>query len=186
MRPSTTVSSNNTSFQEGDGGFTLLEVVVVVVILSIASALAVPNLLESQRQEKVKQTFSEIRGALSEAQINAIRRSGNCTVTVNNNGVTGNPQGCILERITIDSNVVHVNSTRGNLPVSITFNYNGEVTVGDIQTIHIRPKNSSGQPMPQRGYCIVIANTLGMIRTGVYDPSTPNTNCSNVDNLRYQ
>ncbi|PHV64049.1 prepilin-type N-terminal cleavage/methylation domain-containing protein [Cyanobacterium aponinum UTEX 3222] len=162
-------------------GVTLLEVVLVSVIVGIMAAMSVPNLLEEQRQQKVNEAFGKIRGALVEAQINANRKSENCTVTISETGVTGSPSGCVLENITYDNNIVEVRSTAGTLPQTIAFEYDGSLTGTLLQTIHIKRKNGANET----GKCIVIANQLGMIRTGIYDSSVPTSNCNNVENKRY-
>jgi prepilin-type N-terminal cleavage/methylation domain-containing protein len=163
-------------------GFSLFELVVVMVIMGIMSAVGVPSLIGSQRQEKVKEAYSKIRGALVEAQFNANRKSAACTVTITTTGVTGSPSGCLLENITFDSSIVDINSSAGTLPRNIVFTYKG--TTSNAQTLQIRRKTFSGTAMPETGKCIVISS-IGMIRTGIYDSTVTGTNCNNVENKRY-
>lgn len=165
-----------------EGGFSLFELIVVFVIMGVVSAVGVPSLIGSQRQEKVKEAYSKIRGALVEAQFNANRKSAACTVTITTTGVTGSPSGCLLENITFDSGMIDITSTAGTLPQSIAFTYQGTTSNG--QTLQIRRKTFSGTAMPETGKCIVISS-IGMIRTGIYDSAVPGTNCDNVENKRY-
>ncbi|MGI0481624.1 prepilin-type N-terminal cleavage/methylation domain-containing protein [Geminocystis sp. CENA526] len=167
-------------------GFTLFEVVVVSIIIGIVSAVAAPNLIESQRQERVNRTFSQVRSALVEAQVNANRMSRNCPITITTTSVTSAVSGCLLENIVIDSSIVDVRTSKtGGLPQTVTFDYKGGIPVTDIQTIHIARKNFSNTAINETGKCIVLANTIGMIRTGIYDSTVSGTNCNNVENRRY-
>lgn len=168
-------------------GFTLFEVVAVSVIIGILSAVGVPNLIASQRQEKVKSTFSQIRSALVEAQLNANRMSTSCTVTIATNGtqVTGSPAGCVLEVTSIDPSIVSV--TTGNFEAltsstnSFEFQYTGRTS--DARTLWIARKNYSNGIINDSAKCIVVSS-IGMIRTGIYNASSP-SNCENLENRRY-
>lgn len=162
-------------------GFTLFEIVIVSVIVGILSAMAVPNLIGSQRQETVNRTFSRIRSTLVEAQLNANRLSSNCPINIAVTEITSNQSGCLLENITINSSIVDITSTAGTLPQTINFSYRG--TTGNGQTLQISRKTFAGKAMPETGKCIVISST-GMIRAGIYNTSAP-SNCENLENKRY-
>ncbi len=162
-------------------GFNLLEVVLVSVIVGIMAGISVPNFLEEQRQQRVNEAFNWIRGALVEAQTNASRLSTDCTVTIDADQVSGSPPGCVLEKITFDTNIIDIRSSAGSLPQDIGFQFDGRLSSStSLQTIHIKRKNAPNET----GKCIVISNNLGMIRTGIYN-STSSANCENLENRRY-
>ncbi|AUC61401.1 hypothetical protein AA637_09645 [Cyanobacterium sp. HL-69] len=174
--------------QDPQKGFTLVEIVAILVIIGIGSALATPSLINSQRQDRVTQTFRRVTSALKEAQINANRLSTDCDVTINATSVSASPAGCLLETVTYDSSIVNVSSTAGALPQTINFDFRGETEVADIQTIRFFRQDYSSPPsaISGTGKCIVISNTLGMIRTGNMTPVDGNADdCDNPENARY-
>lgn len=161
-------------------GFNLLEVVLVSVIIGIMAAVGVPNLLESQRDARARETFKRIQGALIEAQFNANRLSQNCTVQITSTQVSGNPSGCVLEPIAIDNSIVSVTRQGFTLPPqNISFSFRG--TTGNSDTIWITRKDFSGNAMESTARCIVVS-PMGMIRTGINNGGS----CVNPDNLRYR
>jgi prepilin-type N-terminal cleavage/methylation domain-containing protein len=64
---------NNTASRKGDGGFTLLEVVVIVLILGILSAIAAPSWQAFITRQRVRtlndRVFQSLRLAQSEAKL---------------------------------------------------------------------------------------------------------------------
>jgi prepilin-type N-terminal cleavage/methylation domain-containing protein len=167
-----------------EGGFTLSEVIVVIVISSILSAITVPSLLGSLQQNKVKQAFIDLREALIQAQTNANRLSDDCTVNISATAISGSPAGCILETITIDSSVSVTKTNFNDTPTPITFSFTG--TTSNASTLWLARKDSSNTPIQTTAKCIVVSST-GMIRTGIYatDGSPPDPDCNNIENKRY-
>jgi prepilin-type N-terminal cleavage/methylation domain-containing protein len=162
-------------------GFSLFEVVIVSIIIAMVSAIAVPNLIASQRQKTVNRTYSQIRSTLTEAQINANRLSTSCPINISVTEITSSQSGCVLEKILVDSSIVDIISSAGTLPQTINFSYLG--TTGDGQTLQISRKTFTGEAIPETGKCIVVSS-IGMIRTGVYNASAP-SKCENPENKRY-
>lgn len=164
-------------------GFTLYELIVAGIIVAIASAIAVPNLLGSQREQEAKEAFTKIRGALVEAQTNANRQSTTCTVQFTPGtgvyNISGTPTGCILEPFQIDTDVVSVTKTNfSDSPTDIKFSFTG--TTSDASTLWITRKDFSNNAIQSLGRCIVVSSS-GMIRSGINDNGT----CHNRENDRY-
>jgi len=67
-------------------GFTLVEIMVVVVILGIATALAVPNFLEWQARNQLRHVTSEVATQLTLARMSAMNRNRGVNVTLQNVG----------------------------------------------------------------------------------------------------
>lgn len=61
-------------------GFTLIETLVILIIIGILSAIAAPSYLGMLNRNKVNDGLTKVRGALQEAQREAIRRSRRCQV----------------------------------------------------------------------------------------------------------
>ncbi|AFZ48771.1 hypothetical protein Cyast_2830 [Cyanobacterium stanieri PCC 7202] len=177
------VPLTNLKNRDPQQGFTLVEIVAILVIIGIGSAIATPSLINSRRQDQVNQAQSRIRSALVEAQINANRLSTSCEVTIGDTDpdnptsserlVTATPSGCLSESIRYDSDVVDVTQT------SITYNFQGRT--GNAQTIIVGRKNFNGTVIAETEKCIVVSS-VGMIRTGIGDSAD---NCSNPENARY-
>lgn len=180
-------------------GFTLAEVMVIVVIVGILAALAIPNLRGWLNKKQVDSAVDKVRGALSEAQREAIRNSLGCKVN--------------LDAVTEKVSAIYVNAagdpidkvgkpiTSGNPPISclVTGDRNlreADLAVGffgvakssvDMQSnvtstqFSYRGTNTlgsagtitfsaSGNSSYKR--CLVISSPLGIMRTGIYDDAT--------------
>ncbi|PSB46126.1 type IV pilin protein [Cyanosarcina cf. burmensis CCALA 770] len=165
-------------------GFTLIETLIVFVIVGILSAIAAPSFLSMFNRNKVNEALEQVRGALQEAQREAIRKSQSCTVTINTTNkkitspclVTGTRDlcekrdgsgNCTQSRVTL------VSTTSLGTPPSITFSFRGNTNSGGTIVIH-----SSDSSTSQQG-CLVISTGLGIIRTGDYSGSTASPSASN-------
>jgi type II secretion system protein H len=65
-----------------EGGFTLVEMMIVVAIIGIGSAIAVPNYLTWNARYQLKQAATEIQGQLTLARLAAMSRNSPVTVTL--------------------------------------------------------------------------------------------------------
>ncbi|MDJ0588552.1 MAG: prepilin-type N-terminal cleavage/methylation domain-containing protein [Pleurocapsa sp. MO_226.B13] len=167
------------SVRKLDKGFTLLEMITVVIIVGVIAAIAAPNFLGLLNRNRVNEAIRQIEGGLKEAQKQAIRSGKQCTVNINANGLS-NPMaagvdGCLLNNRVVN-NLVTLNSNR----TAIIFSGKGNITID----------NATGNPRPvlvafmangtDKQSCVVIQNTLGSMRTGEYtgDPSALGNNSS--------
>jgi prepilin-type N-terminal cleavage/methylation domain-containing protein len=106
-------------------GFTLIETLIVVIIFGIASAIAIPNFLNSYEKFKLEQAVVEVRGTLREAQRQAIRKGESCMVTIDaethkmSAPCLGFEARTLADGIDIITNIVNTtNTTAQNFPGS--------------------------------------------------------------------
>ncbi len=152
-------------------GFTLFEMLFVLVIIGILSAILAPSFLGMFSRNKVNNALAQVRGALQEAQRQAIRNSKSCTVTIDttNKKVTA---PCLVtgDRV-FDSNIgIATNET------SIQFSYKGTITLSDAGTVVLSNANTS------KKQCLVISSPLGIMRTGEYSGSTSPVSAISANN----
>jgi prepilin-type N-terminal cleavage/methylation domain-containing protein len=152
---------SNVSNQQG---FTLIESLVVLAIVGILAAIAIPSLLAAQDRAKLSQSTDLVVASLQESQREAIRRNKSCIVTLDkvNNKIIGD-EGCLL-------------TGDRNLPNAIDLYYTG--TNGDLRyglrgntttnkSIILKVKDS-----PSVARCLTVSAPLGIIRLGTYDAGT--------------
>jgi prepilin-type N-terminal cleavage/methylation domain-containing protein len=149
-----------------DLGFTLIESLIVVSIVGILLAMAIPSLIAAQNRAKLAQATEIVVASLQQAQREAIRRNQSCTLTLDkiNRKIAGQ-QGCLL-------------SGDRNLPDPIDLDYTG--IAGSIQYgIHGNTTTNKSvflaiRDSPNNTRCLTISAPLGIIRLGSYD-ATSNT-----------
>jgi len=120
---------NKTASRKGDGGFTLLEVVVTVLVLGILSSIAAPSWLAFINRQRVRtvndRVFQSLRLAQSEA-----KRTKSDRVVAFNTPVTDPPTA------TIDSIPPNRNALGQLQPLQIlTFDAGGEIKPGTIRLV---------------------------------------------------
>ena len=69
-----------------DTGFTLLELMVVVAMVAILTAIAIPNTISWQNNAKLNGDVFNLRGDLEMAKLRAIKENANVAVLYNANG----------------------------------------------------------------------------------------------------
>jgi len=168
-------------------GFTQIEILIIVMIIGILSATAVPSFLAMYNRAKLNDAVTKVRGALQEAQREAIRKSKLCTVTLDktNNKVTGS---CLVtgdrtladDGVAIATNVNPDSSISGN-PIQIKFDIRGNTTftVASSAATDTSGKiilyNSGGSISDRK--CVAISKGIGLLRFGTYNgPIDPPAN----------
>lgn len=146
-----------------DLGFTLTESLIVVAIVGILLALALPSLKGAIDRANLVRATDMVVGSLQQAQREAMRRDRGCTLTLDKIGrkIVGE-RGCLL-------------TGDRYLPESIELDYTG---AGDIQ-YGIRGNTTANKAVilsvrdnRQNSRCLTVSAPLGIIRLGTYDPST--------------
>ena len=126
-------------FRASQAGFTLIEVMIVVAIVGIGVALAIPNFTRWYVQTQLRQTAAEIASQLTLARMTGMSRNRSMDVTVTHAGgavsvssvlSTGGP---VIKSTTFPT---HVKSVVGS-PVTVSFSSMGVRTSGGtgMQTI---------------------------------------------------
>ena len=123
-------------------GFTLIEVIIVIAIIGIGTALAIPNFTQWYARTQLRQTTAEIASQLTLARMAGMNRnrSVDVTVMVNAGGVVSlstapSSGGPVINSASFPA---HVKSVVGS-PVTVSFSSMGVRTSGGtgVQTIGV-------------------------------------------------
>jgi len=144
-----------------DRGFSLIELAIVVCIIGIIAAIAVPNFLGLLNRNRINEGIEKLEGAIKESQRQAMRQGKMCRVNINpdTNIVTGNPTNCLLSDRAIRDDLTIRTNLSGN-PPNINFSSKGNTT--KMGTIVLSSDGTDTQK------CFVISLGLGISRTGNY------------------
>lgn len=143
-------------------GFTLVEMLVIVAVIGILSAIVGPSFLGLLNQKKVGEAVTQVRGALQEAQRESIRNSKDCEITIPN---TTDPDLTSTCFVTGKRTLKNITIRRSNAISSINFNLKGGTNSDG--TIVFSLSNNTGTKQK----CLVISPGIGLIRTGNYADS---------------
>ena len=155
---------NNLIYKKSDRGFTLVELMSVLVIIGIIAAIAAPNFIGLLNRTRVNISLEQLLGAIRQTQRQAMRQGKRCNININpnTNFISANPPDCKLDTREIDENVTIRTNLSGSIP-NISFSHKGNTT--KMGTIVL----SSNLINHQR--CFVISLGLGIMRTGNYTGS---------------
>ena len=162
-----------------NAGWTLLEIMIVILIIGILASLAIPNMMGAIEKRKAQSALFQVKGTLQEAQRNAIKMGKECRVTLKGTNddfdppsiaVNSDPEyvGCLSSSETFFEGLEMRENFSGN---NIRFSYRGNTT--NIATIVVK------SPSAETQYCLVVSNFLGIMRSGVYNGSTSSVSASN-------
>lgn len=173
--------------QRQDAGFSLIELMVVVIIVGILSGLAIPSFQRNWQQERLKAATREAASWLEDVRLRAVQQSQICVIEIIDSTATLQPStntnSCINIR-TLDlrnivqnseqlvlcsqasltpSNVECSSNSSQTTPTEITITPRGTVSQGGLIKLHF------SQTIPNR--CIAITQPLGMVRQGIERPT---------------
>jgi len=126
-------------FRASQAGFTLIEIMIVVGIVGIGVALAIPNFTQWYVQTQLRQATSEIASQLTLSRMAGMNRNRSVNVTVMNSGgivslsAVPSSGGAVINSASFPT---HVKSVVGS-PVTVSFSSMGVRTSGGtgVQTI---------------------------------------------------
>lgn len=156
-----------------DQGFTMIEVIVVLIIIGILSAIMAPSFLSMFNKNKVNDTLEQVRGALREAQREAIRKSKSCAVTLDTTNKKISSPCLVTGDRTLTNGVAILTHDLDGTPPSVTFSMRGSTTNSGLIIVQMSDGSTD-----KKG-CLVISEGPGIMRTGVYNGSTTSISSGN-------
>jgi type II secretory pathway pseudopilin PulG len=184
---------NKTASRKSDGGFTILELIVIVLILGILSAIAVPSWQAFITRQRVRTVNDRVLQTLRSAQSEAKRSKRDITVTFNPTPATDPPTVIVntvpaqtppLQTVTFDAGG---EIKKGQVKVSaaschagactaaatpLTFNFNGVVDINSSPKLPLVVTVSTVDGRSKQ--CVIVETLLGGMRTaeGEYNSAT--------------
>lgn len=144
-------------------GFTLIEMLVILIIVGILSTISAPSFLGMLNRAKVNNALAQVRGALQEAQREAMRKSKSCSVILDTTSIPNKVTGSCL--VTGDRTLpsgVALQTDISPLKFGLRGNTNRAGKIAVFMT-------DGSIPLKQ---CIVTSVGIGLMRDGVYSGST--------------
>ena len=133
------------------GGFTLIEIMIVVAIVAVLAAFGVPSMRDMIQASKMRSAGSDLYGALILARGEAIKRRTTVTVapassnwangwTVTAGATTLQTQGALESGVLVQVNVPAATAS------SIVYGMNGRVSSSTLQTVIFYVSPTIAQP----------------------------------------
>jgi len=159
---------NKTASRKGDGGFTILELLVIVLVLGILSSIAAPSWLAFINRQRVRTVNDRVLQSLRTAQSEAKRSKRDIKITFD---TTVDPPTA-----TIDTIPPRINSMTG-LPNPLrteTFNGGGEIKPRTIVLAFNKPDSTN----PKTSSLVFdyqgnLSNTPFVVTVAPFDTSVP-------------
>jgi type II secretory pathway pseudopilin PulG len=162
----------NNASRKGDKGYTILELLVIVIMLGVLASIAAPGWLGFINRQRVRtvndRVFQSLRTAQSEAKrtkrdvtivFNAVDPP---TVTIDGNTQQLNAQG----EIKPGTITLTVNTPAATIPPnSLTFDYQGNLTTGTTP-FYVTVAPSGSAPNTSAKKCAIVQTLIGGMRTG--------------------
>ena len=147
------------------GGFTLLEMVIVIVILGVMASIAIPNFTAMLRAQRVRTAAYDLMASLQFARSEAIKRNGNVVVAAATggwqNGWTVTSGTTVLRSQNAFSSNISISETTSQ--TSLTYRKDGRASSGINVSLNTNPTDSnaarcvrittSGRPATSTGGC---------------------------------
>ena len=145
-----------------DRGFTLTELMIVLIIIGVIAAIASPTFIGLLSRYRLNGALQQLLGAINESQRLAMLQGKSCRIEISpiTKNITANA-GCLLSNRKIGDEITIRSNFTGT--TNITFSYKGSTT--RMGTIVLSSDYTDSQK------CFVIALGTGIKRIGNYNGS---------------
>lgn len=138
---------NSRCLNGGRGGFTLVEVLIVMVIVGILAALAAPSFSQFIKSQRMKSMASDLNSSLTLARSEAIKRNESVTLSPTTSGAW--QDGWQIADPDNPGNNIQVHSAFTGLtvsgPASVTYQSSGRVQGNAAPAFNISAPGASDQ-----------------------------------------
>jgi type II secretory pathway pseudopilin PulG len=189
---------------QGEAGFTIMELLIIIIIVGVLSAIAAPSWLSFVNQRRVNAANDFVLRSLQEAQSQAKNKKLSYSVSLiapsggspalavhpassSPTSITdkrwksfGQELGIKPKQIWLGTNASNVAANLKPVPpnrvTAITFDYLGNAQSGNgvVIAVAAAQRNNQTTPLPQTNRCVAVITLLGSMRTG----KVPNINAS--------
>jgi prepilin-type N-terminal cleavage/methylation domain-containing protein len=174
-------------------GFTLVEMLAVVVMVGILAAIAVPNLLGLIYKARIDDGLADIEGAIKEAKGQATRFSQQCWIEIGTVTIDGetrytvetstdadapaNNSRCLLERRILPTGV----EVADDFGASERIEFSGKGNIGNTDEYNPSPDGGNWTVTVSHdnisiSKCLRVEGLFGDVQTGIIQGGACNTN----------